>query len=217
MFDPKGMLAGFSGSVVDYEQTMDFLKARRFRQTLLCRAEKQLRRQTSPEQMAEFLFSAPGRRMEDGQIEGARGVCIRTSNGAAIAAALALGEVYPLPLPFDDLVPYAGGAEVLGRILYEMMLTGFVDLHVFDFPCEERVTERPRATRIARYQAAHSSQVTSVRHINMSLDETGRRLVQLLDGTRTHAETAAALGIGHAPEMLTPSLEWLASRGLLEG
>lgn len=217
MFDPKGMLAGFHGTVVDFEQTMDFLKARRFRQTLLCRAEKQLRRQTLPEQMADFLFSAPGRRLEDGQIEGARGVAIRTSNEAAVAVAVALGEVYPLPLPFEDLAPYAGSEQVLGQMLYEMTITGFVDLHVFDFPCEESVTERPRASRVARYQAARSSEVTSVRHINMRLDETGRRLIDLLDGTRTQKEIAAALGVGRTPELLTPSLEWLAARGLLEG
>ncbi len=210
------MLAGFEGTVEDYEQTMDFLKSRRFRQTLLCRSEKQLRRQTSPEQMADFLFSAPGRRAPDGQITGAREVSIRTSNEAAIAVTQALGEVYPLPLSFEELVPYAGRAEVLGQMLYEMMITGFVDLHVFDFPCLESVSERPRATRLARYQAARSAQVTTVRHINVGLDETGRKLVAMLDGMRSRKEIAAALGIGHAPELLTPSLEWLAARGLLD-
>jgi hypothetical protein len=217
MFDPKGLLAGFAGTVDDFEQRLDFLKSRRFRQTLLCRAETPLRRRTSPEQMAEFLFSAPGRRLGDGQIEGARGVCIRTANEAAIAVAIALGEVYPLPLTFEELVPYAGGSGVLARLLYEMMTTGFIDLHVYDFPCEESVTERPRGSRLARYQAARSGDVTSVRHIDMPLDEIGRRLVGLLDGTRTQKQIAAALGIGGAPELLTPSLEWLASRGLLDG
>ena len=142
---------------------------------------------------------------------------MRTSNEAATGVALALGEVYPLPLAFEELVPYAGGAEPLGQILYEMMIIGFVDLHVFDFPCQESVTERPRAGRLARYQAARAHEVTSVRHINVKLDDFGRRLVELLDGTRTHEEIAAALGIGQTPELLTGRLEWLASRGLLEG
>jgi len=92
MFDPTGALAGFAGDIVEHEQYMDFLKARRFRQTLLCRAERPLGRQTSPQQMREFLFSAPGRRLENGQIESARGVCIGAMNEGAIRVAIALGE-----------------------------------------------------------------------------------------------------------------------------
>ena len=217
MFDPRGTLAGFQGDLLEFEQSMDFLKSRRFRQTLLCRSETQLRRQTSPEQMAGFLFSAPSRRLDNGQIEGARGVCIGTSNEAAIAVAKALGEVYPLPVAFEELVPYAGSAEVLGPMLYEMMVVGFVDLNVFDFPCQDTVTERPRASRLARYQAARSDEVTSACHINMKLDTAGRLLVGLLDGTRTHKEIVAAWKVERAREMLMPCLEWLAGHGLLEG
>ncbi|MEI9974941.1 MAG: class I SAM-dependent methyltransferase [Ignavibacteriota bacterium] len=217
MFDPKGVLAGFQGNVLDFEQSLDFLKARRFRQTLLCRSETQLRRQTSPEQMAQFLFSAPGRQLDNGQVEGARGVCIGTSNEAAVAVAKALGDMYPLPVGFDDLVPYAGSAEILAPMLYEMMIVGFVDLHVFDFPCQDTVTERPRASRLARYQAARSDEVTSACHINMKLDAMGRKLVGLLNGHRTHKEIAAAWKVDRANEMLGPCLEWLASHGLLEG
>lgn len=217
MFDPSGALAGFQGNVIEYEQYMDFLKARRFRQTLLCHSERPLRRQTSPQQMPGFLFSAPGRRLENGQIEGARGVCIGTGNEAAIRVATALGEVYPMPLSFEDLVPYAGNAEALSEMLYEMMIVGFVDLHVFDFPCQDSVTERPRSNRLARYQAARSNEVTGVCHMNIKLDEVGRRLVELLDGTRTHEEIAAGLKVDYARQILGPSLEWLASHGLLEG
>jgi methyltransferase-like protein/2-polyprenyl-3-methyl-5-hydroxy-6-metoxy-1,4-benzoquinol methylase len=216
MFDPTRALAGFEGDLIEHEQYMDFLKARRFRQTLLCRAERPLRHQTSPEQMRGFLFSAPGRRLENGQIEGARGVCINTRNEGAIRVATALGEVYPLPLPFDDLVPYAGGVEVLSQMMYELTIVGFVDLHVFDFPCQDSVTERPCASRLVRYQAARTCYVTSACHISLKLDEGARRLVELLDGTRSHQEIAAALNLKSARELVVP-LEWLASHGLLEG
>jgi methyltransferase-like protein len=216
MFDPTRALAGFEGDLIEHEQYMDFLKARRFRQTLLCRAERPLSRQTSPQQMPRFLFSAPGRRLENGQIEGARGVCINTKNGGAISVATALGEVYPLPLAFDDLVPYAGGVEALSQMMYDLTIVGFVDLHVFDFPCQDTVTERPRASRLVRYQAARTGYVTSACHISLKLDEGARRLVQLLDGSRSHREIAAATKVKNARELRAP-LEWLASRGLLEG
>ncbi|HUB77343.1 MAG TPA: class I SAM-dependent methyltransferase [Bryobacteraceae bacterium] len=200
MFDPNRNLPG---DIIEREQYMDFLKGRRFRQTLLCRAERGLRRETSAGQMAGFRFSAS-----------AQGVRMGTGNEAAAAVAMALGEVYPLPLAFEDLVPYAGSGGTLAAILYSMTMAGFVDLHVYDFPCEEGVTEHPRATRLARYQATRSHEATSVCHINVELDEPGRRLVILLDGTRTHEDLAAALGLDF--EELQSRLEWLASRGLLE-
>lgn len=200
MFDATGHLPG---DIIEREQYMDFLKGRRFRQTLLCHAERPLRRETSAEQMADFLFSASS-----------RGVRMRTANTAAVAVAAALDEVYPLPLPFDDLAPYAGGAESLAPLLYGMMVTGFLDLHVYDFPCQETVTARPRASRLARYQVARSSQVTSACHIDVELDDIGRKLLPLLDGTRAHDEIAAVLGLDR--ESTASRLEWLASRGLLE-
>ena len=202
--EPHHMFADdLSGDIIECEQYLDFLKGRRFRQTLLCRAERQLQRETSAEQMTEFLFSGP-----------ARGIRIGTGNEAATAVARALGEVYPLPLSFDDLVPYAGGAGVLAPILYGMMTAGFVDLHVYDFPCEESVTARPRASRLARYQAARSNEVTNVCHLNVELDDVGRRLLPRLDGTRTVGEIAKAMELD--PESAASRLEWLASRGLLE-
>ncbi|MGO9258187.1 MAG: hypothetical protein ACLQU1_18015 [Bryobacteraceae bacterium] len=59
--------------------------------------------------------------------------------------------------------------------------------------------------------------MTSACHFNMRLDEVGRRLAGLLDGTRSHEEIAEALNVEYARELLGPSLQWMASHGLLEG
>jgi SAM-dependent methyltransferase len=217
MFDPARLLAGFAGDFVEREQHLDFLKARRFRQTLLCRAETTLRRETSPQQMHEFLFSAPARRLANGQIEGARRVRISPPSEPVREVALALGEVDPLPLAFDELIPYAGSAQLLEEILYSMATAGFADLHVFDFPCQDSVSERPRAARLVRYQAARSPYVTSACHIAVELNEAERRLVALLDGTRTHGELAAALPVKAGRGWLKARMEQMAGRGLLEG
>ncbi|HTX39769.1 MAG TPA: class I SAM-dependent methyltransferase [Bryobacteraceae bacterium] len=217
MFDPSGALGSFSGGIIEREQYLDFLKARRFRQTLLCRAGTALRRDIQPPQMREFLFSAPGRRLANGQIEGARAVRITPAGEAAVEVALALGEVDPLPLPFDDLIPYAGGAEALEQVLYAFMTAGFADLHVFEFPCQDSVTDRPRASRLVRYQAARSHFVSSACHVAVPLDEAERRLAKLLDGTCTHPEIAAALDAPGARDWLEARLEWMAAQGLLEG
>ncbi len=217
MFDPSRGMDGLAGDVLERVEHLDFLKARRFHQALVCRAERSLNRSIAAQQMPGFLFSSCARREDDGKIAGLRGVRITAADEVNSAVALALGEVYPLPLTFNELVPYVGNEEALCEILFALAITGFADLHVYHFPCEERVSDRPRASRLARYQAARSPFVTTARHGAVELDEIGRRLVQLADGTRTQAEIAAALGAEMELDRVVSGLKWMASRALLEG
>jgi methyltransferase-like protein len=223
MFDPPGVLKWLEGSVIEREQYLDFLRMRRFRQTLLCHEGIPIRRIPSPEDMDRFLFSAPARKLEGGQIEGRRGVRISSVHEAVDRVTSALGETYPLPLSFDDLVPYAGDAAALREILFGLLTGGFADPHVYEFPCEESVTARPKASALVRFQAASSPFVTNACHNVVELDDIGRRLVQLLDGSRDHATIAQALAeVPEAPppdeirKNLISGLEWMAKMALLE-
>ena len=208
MFDEAGRLVDEAG-----EQELDFRRLRRFRQTLLCRAEARLRRRIEPEQMDGFLFSKNrhGRRIpgEDAAVE---------------SVAEALEDVDPLPAAFEELAPYAGSREALREILMAMLAAGCVDLHVHEFPCEESVTEQPRASGLARYQARTELMVTNLCHMPVELDEVARRLLLLLDGTRDVAalarELAGVSGVGSARAIrraLPGSLAWMAQMALLEG
>ena len=217
MFDLSQGPEGLAGDFLDRIQRLDFLMARRFHQALVCRSERPLNRAVTPEQMSGFLFSSSARRDDSGHIEGLRGVRITSAGEASSRVALALGEVYPRPLAFDELLPYAGSPEALSEILFPLALSGFAGFHVYGFPCEERVTERPRACRLVRYQAARSRFVTNARHVTVELDEMCRRLVQLADGTRSHREIAAALGPEGAHDQVVPTLKLMASRALLDG
>ncbi len=196
MFDPLRRLDSVGDDVIEREQYRDFLTARRFRQTLLCRAEVVLDRSPGPERMDEFFFSAPVRKLE--------GVRVTAQDEALERVTQAMGECYPLPVAFEELVPYAGDAAALRDILYTLVTGGFADLHVFDFPCEETVTERPSASRLVRYEASRGRYVTSACHGTLELDDAARRLVLLLDGSRAPAKEDRAI------------LEWLARVGLLE-
>jgi methyltransferase-like protein len=223
MFDPVGPLTWLEDNVLEREQYLDFLRARRFRQTLLCRKGVPLRHRPTPEQMQPFLFSSPATEIEDGQIQGLHGISITSAHDAVYRVASALGETYPLPLAFDELVSYAGSREALQDILFGLATGGFANPHVFDFPCEETVTAKPKASRLARYQAALSPFVTSACHHTVELDEVGRQLVLLMDGTRDHEQLARDLAATEeAPpgekirENLLRSLEWLAGMALLE-
>ncbi len=166
---------------IEEEQHQDFLAMRSFRQSLLCRAETRLFRDVSASDMQAFLFSTANPR----------------EIGSPVMAALA--DAYPLPVPFDELLPYDAD---LGDTLWVLYQRGAVDLHVFDFPCEEIVTERPRASRLARYQAARSRFVTSVCHHLVELEDGDSEILALLDGRR---------------KVSSPRIEWFARMGLLEG
>ena len=209
MFDPREIPAR---DVLEREQYLDFLKLRRFRQTLLCRAEVRLTREIDAHCMDQFLFS-----------ENPHGRRVAGSDPVVEAVAQALRDTSPLPVEFAELIPYAGSCEALREILFALMIGGCVDLHVYDFPCEEAVTERPRASRLARYQAAAGGNVTNACHIPVELDEIARRLLILLDGTRTVGQLARDLAAHPAAPTrkeilrhLPDSLDWLARMALLE-
>jgi hypothetical protein len=112
-----------------------------------------------------------------------------------------LHDAAPLPVAFDELIPYAGGKRALREILFAFLRAGCVDIHVHDFPCEETASERPRVSQLARYQAATSELLTNACHALVRLDPRARRMLPGLDGTRRCAPDLAA---------------WLAQMGLLE-
>jgi hypothetical protein len=112
----------------------------------------------------------------------------------------------------------------LGEILFGMVMGGFADIHIYHYPCEETVTARPKASRLARHQAATSPLVVGACPHVVKLDEVARHLVCLMDGTRDHQQLAQDLaGLPGAPpleqvvEHLPSSMEWLARMTLLEG
>jgi SAM-dependent methyltransferase len=193
-------LGDADGRYSDDEQQSDFLRCRRFRETLLCREAIALDRNPTAASMREFLFSAPARRVDDGQIEGLNGVRIAPGHAQLEAIVSALGDSYPLPLPFDDLVPYGG--DGLEEILFALIRSGFANFHIHDFPCEESVTEFPRASRLVRWQATRGNVVTSACHLPVELTPDDLRLIPNLDGAHPVEDPTA--------------IAWFARMGLLE-
>lgn len=226
MFDLADSLQGLdppADDIVEREQYLDFLKARRFRRTLLCRREIPLRREVGSAAMDTFLFSSLPFSIADGVITNQHGSRITIVDNAVERVMRALGDAQPLPVEFEELVAYAGARESLREILYGLMLGGMVNLHVYDFPCEETVTARPAASRLVRHEAVYGPQVTSACHTPVKLDEVARHLVCLMDGTRdleTIAQDLAAIEgappVEEIRRVLPGSLEWLARMALLE-
>ncbi|MGA2118746.1 MAG: class I SAM-dependent methyltransferase [Bryobacteraceae bacterium] len=223
MFDPRGLLAWLPDDRLEREQYTDFLYLRSFRHTLLCREEVPLVPSPRPETMERLCFSAPYK-MVDGNLEGAGGIRIGVNQPSVEAVARAMGACYPLPVTFQELLPYAGSAGELREMLLALISVGFAECHAYGFPCQDSVSRRPRATALARYQAQRSPQLTNVIHNLIHMDEFGRRLVLLLDGTRDRAALARDLAAGPDPPnpeeiaaLLPERLRQFATLGLLEG
>ena len=227
MFDPGNALLAIvppPEALIEREQYLDFIKGRRFRRTLLCRDEVELQRELDPALFDSFLFSPQQLKIEDGVISNQYGSRIRIVDEVVERVVRAMLDAYPLPVDFGELVAYAGAAEPLREILYGLMLGGMIHLHVYDFPCEETVTERPEASGLVRYEAARGSQVTSACHTPVKLDDIARHLVSLLDGTRDWealardlAATEGAPPLEEIRPVLPGSLAWMAKMALLVG
>ncbi len=222
MFDPRGLLNWLPDDRLEREQYADYLYLRSFRHTLLCRQEVTLRHSPRAETMDRLCFSAPFQ-IVDGHIEGGHGVRIGAKQPAVEAVARSMGARYPLPVSFQELLPNAGSAEELRQMMLVLISVGFADCHSYRFPCQDSVSQRPRASALARHQAQSSLQIANLVHTLVDVDEFGRRLLLLLDGTRDHATLAQDLAAGPNPlsseeigELLAARLQILAALGLLE-
>ncbi len=216
IFDHRGMLRGFKGSRLAREARLDCLKLRRFRQTLLCRREVKLAASPDPRRMPDFFFSGVRQHPETG------GVQVASSDPAVRNVVQALDDVYPLPLPFAELVPYAGGGKAAREILFHLVAGGAANLHAYDFPCAGEAGACPRASALARYQAARSTRVTSLCHLTVELDDFARAVLRQLDGRRGADSIAAAVSrstripVRKVRRLLPESLSRLAGAALLE-
>ena len=222
-FDVRGALGWLEDDPIQRAQYIDFVHLRAFGETLLCRADVSLDRSPDPEIFERMSFSSPGR-LVDGQIEGLNGVRLTAGQPAVEPVALAMGRQYPLPVGFQDLLAHAENRVSLRHTLAAMIFTSFAQFHIHDFACQRTVTERPLASRLARYMAGISNRVPNVRHGLVELDEPGRQLLLLLDGSRDHeaiardlAKVAGAPPLTELRRVLPDSLAWMARMGLLEG
>jgi SAM-dependent methyltransferase/methyltransferase-like protein len=235
-----------AAEVAHAEQYMDFLRNRRFRQTLLCRRDVALDRAVGLGRL-EALYVASAFRPVSGQPDLAPGAVeeFRTPAGFPLstgepllkAALLHLAEAWPGAVPFREL-PAAAGAR-LGRApaagraddgacRARLLLAGLlrcaapnaVEFSVNAPRFVTKVSRRPAATPLARFQAA-GGPVANLRHQAVALGALDRQVLRHLDGSRDRDEVVRALGGGAGPgvpgELVDQSLCRLAGHALLAG
>jgi hypothetical protein len=218
------------------EQYLDFLKARMFRQTLLCPGELAIDRTPRPEVIEDLAVSTQAEPKGEPGPDGAQafvgptGSTLTTDHPQVIAALERAASAWPGALWVRDLLgPDAKGDE--RRALCDALLRSYaanlVALHVHPPRPTTAPGDAPRATALARHQARAGDTVTNLRHASVRIeDDLGRRLVTLLDGTRDRVALAGELRTfladqgrpvpGDLAESLDRSLQGLARLALLE-
>jgi SAM-dependent methyltransferase len=203
--DVRGALAGVRDRIAR-EQYLDFLKLRRFRQTLLCRGDEKPSAAPQLRRISRLAFSSPAR-AEGEFLTGATGVKIRRGDPLVEAIAATLAAAWPRPVPFAALRRHPGAREVL----FSLSAGGFVEPHAWHFPCAAAPAERPAVSALARYQLRSGRFVTTLCHRTVELDDRTALLASLADGTRDRAALAREWGKDAAK-----ALDWLAAMALLE-
>jgi methyltransferase-like protein len=109
-------LAKLSKNIVEYEQYMDIVRNRIFRETLLCHQSAPISRRIKPEWVKDMYMASPVKPVSpEPDIAGAAVEKFQAANGATFAtdhplskaAMLHLGQVWPQPLHFEALVAAA--------------------------------------------------------------------------------------------------------------
>jgi hypothetical protein len=185
------------------EQYLDFLKGRMFRQTLLCRAERELDRAPRPEVLERLAISTPARPRGDPDaagavtFEGPTGSTIATDHALVREALERVGAAWPAALWVAELIPPDCGAAdrtALCDALLRCYAANLAQLHIHPPALTTAPGDAPEAGALARHQARAGEMVTNLRHVSVRIeDELGRELVTLLDGTRDRAALTAEL------------------------
>jgi methyltransferase-like protein/2-polyprenyl-3-methyl-5-hydroxy-6-metoxy-1,4-benzoquinol methylase len=207
-----------SGNRIAREQYMDFLRCRRFRQTLLCQREVELDLALKPAQLANFYISGLVRPMSENpdpykrvleKFENRQAARIQTDSPLAKTAFQILTHEWPQALPFAELLrrtkqQLSGNGWIsenpqrdeyeLQAVLFRSYASGLVELHSYSPNVNQQLSERPAASPLALWQSKQANFVTSLFHSAMLVeDELVKELLGLLDGTRDRTALITAL------------------------
>jgi methyltransferase-like protein len=223
--NPKAQqaLKSLGSDIVRREQYLDFIKCRRFRSTLVCRANIELNRQLKPETVGKYFFASHVRLTSEApavkekvkeRFISVKGASFEIEHPLTKAALVLLNDIWTRRLSFAELMnesrtmlnemmeeEFAAEKRTSASLLLSLFEAGFVKLHLYQPEFATQAGEFPVASAFARWQAQHGSEsVSTLTTMNLSPEDEGvRTLIQLLDGTRNRAmladEIAARLDV----------------------
>jgi SAM-dependent methyltransferase len=196
------------GDPIAYQQLVDFMVWRRFRDSLLCHTGHAVTDHFDHDRLQALWFRPSGP------------LAVQDAQSGGILPALAAHA--PQPVGFAQLRAELGAdPERLVEALLDLARHGRVTMHLEPPAVGEAGVARPRVTGLARMQAIDGDYCTTLFGGIIRLDGSViRTLLRLTDGTRDHeqirAEIARTTGTALAPQQLDAALRDLAAMGLLE-
>ncbi len=205
------------GDILKQEQVLDFMRGRMFRQTLLCRAERVVRRDFPAEHLRGLLLasqatSAPGETPGTKVFTLPTGVRMESNHAGAIALLGELEAKWPRALSLEDLEPQLASAGFLldeegVTLLMRLVVARFVEIHAWRPPVAGEISRHPRASACMRLEARTRAFATTLLHGTLRLDDPVLvSLLKLLDGTRDRRALLDAIK-GEFPAMSQEELE----------
>jgi SAM-dependent methyltransferase len=182
---------------IQFEQFLDFLVDRRFRQSVFCHAARAVRPAADPRNLAGLEVAA---RRPIGTAP------VQFRNERRLRAVFDhLASIWPAQVPWTSLlVPAFADADRttpgaaredddLASDLVACYRLKVVEIRTHEPVFVSKVSDRPVASPLARYQAGLGPAVTNLRHEGGQLNEFSRSVLRLLDGTRDRAGVLEAL------------------------
>jgi SAM-dependent methyltransferase len=209
-----GVLDGMAAKdVLLKEQYLDFLRLRRFRQTVLAKDGHPPAVRPDETRVSTLAVSGPlGFEGDTADLHSPATLTFRraeamvqTDQPLIKAVLLTLAERAPQRMTFEQLLnetakrlgrgePTADDRSRLCVILTQAWMVGVIALHGHIPQCLDRVSERPSACPFARARCRDGGAVTTRLFKSQTFDDAPiRRLLELLDGTRTVDQIAAGL------------------------
>jgi hypothetical protein len=203
--------------VAQAQQLVDFVRATAFRRTLLVRSEDarargwrwplrlQSRAVAGLRVASRLVPHAPTHASTASERFDGLGASVLVSDPTTRRALHRLAEVAPRSLPF---------AQVASDELFDLWLsTGGIDFHAYEPSLGDGLSARPEACPVARWHAVHDGTITNRWHQEVVLSDPAlRRVLSMLDGTRSVDDVGAVLG---QPEVARASVQALARAALL--
>jgi methyltransferase-like protein len=233
-FEPT--LANLAGDdFIAREQLLDFLRNRMYRETLLCHAEREVRRDYLPEQLRDLNFASQAS-SSPGEKSGAKvftlpgGIKMETVHPGVIALMEQLEAGWPRALSFAEIsatgfvLNHNDTDQEGAALLMRLAVAKMIELHAWKAPIAPAISTHPRASACAREEARTRTHVTTLLHTTARLDDPlVRSFLQLLDGTRNRAALLEVLKAEY-PDMpreqieqgIEPNLQFLYRAGMLE-
>ncbi len=213
------------------EQYLDYARLRRFRQSIVGRADAPVKSHAVDARVAGMHAAASialVRAAAEGTAFGGDPAAASPEVRAMRALLQWLVAQSPRAVPMAEATAWhagnaPGGARSAAGILVDACYAGMVDLHVHPPKLAAEASMRPEASPLVRWQIARQPDVTNLRHETLRIDDPlARGLLAALDGTRTqddlNALLAAALPPGEraaAPARVAMYLSHFAMHALL--